>query len=207
MKDADGMKTGFGARPASTSCDGRTQRPPPGGDRARLAYRHRRADAAQALLELGFATAPGTRQRRWRVSLRAAGAGKLREAVCQTGIKPVDVSELSGWGVSLAATGRREIGSRCGEHHGRDRWGSRAHQDRHRESAAIEDGFSGARVGARAAAAHDAAVQLPQGAERYCEPITPESLQAFRTIAARQGTPEPAGEKEEAPGQRPGIGE
>ncbi len=198
MKDADGMKTGFVCPSgfnlvATASRNGRRLVAVLLGQRTAVG----RADAAQALLELGFATAPGSRpQRLVAIAPVASGPENLREAVCETPVKPADPMQLTGWGVSF---GRYK--------------GVVKSEAAIASSAAVTGGaLEKIRTGlVRAPQSKTDFLAIAWGLEqqhtaqlcgylkalnRYCEPITPESLSALRALAARDAKPEPAGGKQ-----------
>jgi D-alanyl-D-alanine carboxypeptidase len=200
MKDADGMKTGFVCPSgfnlvATASRNGRRLVAVLLGQRTAIG----RADAAQALLELGFSTSPGSRsQRLAAIKPVAEGPENLREAVCKTPVKAVDPMRLSGWGVSF------------GRYKGVVKSEAAIATVAAVTGGALEKIQTGlVRVPQSKTDFLSMAWGLEQGhttqlcnylkaLNRYCEPIPPESLAALRTIA-RQATPEPAGGKGQTP--------
>ena len=198
MKDADGMKTGFVCPSgfnlvATASRNGRRLVAVLLGQRTAVG----RADAAQALLELGFSTAPGSRpQRLAAIAPVAAGPENLREAVCETPVRPVDPTQLSGWGVSFGRyTGVVKAEAAIAS------------------SAAVTGGalekISAGLVRVPQSKTDFLAIawglEQPHTAQlcgylkalnRYCEPISPEKLSALRAVAVRAAKPEPAGDRQ-----------
>jgi len=197
MKDADGMKTGFVCPSgfnlvATASRNGRRLVAVLLGQRTAVG----RADAAQALLELGFATAPGSRpQRLAAIAPVASGPENLREAVCETPVKPADPMQLAGWGVSF------------GRYKGVVKSESSIASSAAVTGGALEKISTGP---VRVPKSKTDFLAIAWGLEqqhtaqlcgylktlnRYCEPISPEQLAAFRAVATREATPVPAGEK------------
>jgi D-alanyl-D-alanine carboxypeptidase len=197
MKDADGMKTGFVCPSgfnlvATASRNGRRLVAVILGQRTAVG----RADAAQALLELGFSTASGSRaQRLAAIAPVAAGPENLREAVCKTPVKAVDPMRLTGWGVSF------------GRHKGVVKSEAAIASTVAVTGGALEKVSAGL---VRVPQSKTDFLALAWGLEqqhttqlcgylkalnRYCETIAPEQLAALRAIAAREATPEPAGDR------------
>ncbi len=197
MKDADGMKTGFVCPSgfnlvATATRNGRRLVAVIPGQRTAVG----RADAAQALLELGFSTAPGSRaQRLAAIAPVAAGPENLREAVCKTPVKAVDPMRLTGWGVSF------------GRHKGVVKSEAAIASTVAVTGGALEKVSTGL---VRVPQSKTDFLALAWGLEqqhttqlcgylkalnRYCEAIAPEQLAALRAIAAREATPEPAGDR------------
>ncbi len=207
MPDADGMKTGFVCPSgfnlvASATRNGRRLVAVVLGTSTAYA----RADAAQALLEFGFATPSGKRtETLTSINDLPDPPQNLKEAVCLTGIKTADTSQLTGWGVSF----------------GRVKGIVKADATLTATEAVTGGALEKVPTGlVRVPASKTDYLALAWGLEqqhtvqlcnylkalnRYCEPLNPESLATFRTIAGKQGKPEPAASRPKKPD--PDLGE